>query len=29
MLRSYVDWDGPAADEFVERLLDGTLPPLN
>ncbi len=29
MLRSYVDWDGPAADEFVERLLAGTLPPLN
>lgn len=27
MLRSYVDWDSPAADEFVERLLAGTLPP--
>ncbi len=27
MLRSYVDWDSPAADEFVERLLDGRLPP--
>ena len=27
MLRSYVDWDSPAADEFVQRLLAGTLPP--
>ena len=26
MLRSYVDWDSPAADKFVERLLAGTLP---
>jgi len=26
-LRSFVDWDSPAADEFVERLLDGSLPP--
>ncbi|MDH3760223.1 MAG: TlpA family protein disulfide reductase [Gammaproteobacteria bacterium] len=26
MLRSYVDWDSPAADEFVKRLLAGTLP---
>ena len=27
MLRSYVDWDSPAADEFVGRLLAGALPP--
>jgi thiol-disulfide isomerase/thioredoxin len=27
MLRSYVDWDSPAADEFVKRLLAGSLPP--
>jgi thiol-disulfide isomerase/thioredoxin len=26
MLRSYVDWSSPAADEFVRRLLAGTLP---
>ena len=27
MLRSYVDWDSPAADEFFKRVLAGTLPP--
>jgi len=27
MLRSFVDWDSPAADEFVEHLIDGSLPP--
>ena len=27
MLRSYVDWESRAADEFVERLIDGRLPP--
>ena len=27
MLRSFVDWESPAADEFVERLIDGSLPP--
>jgi len=27
MLRSFVDWDSPAADAFVERLFDGSLPP--
>jgi len=27
MLRSFVDWDSPAADEFIEQLLDGSLPP--
>ena len=26
VLRSYVDWDSPVADEFVKRLLDGRLP---
>ena len=26
MLRSYVDWDSPVADVFVERLVAGTLP---
>ena len=28
MLRSYVDWDSPVADKFVERLLDGSLTAL-
>ena len=27
MLRSYVDWESRAADEFIERLIDGSLPP--
>jgi thiol-disulfide isomerase/thioredoxin len=27
VLRSFVDWDSPAADHFVEHLLDGSLPP--
>ena len=27
VLRSYVDWSSPMADAFVERLLDGRLPP--
>ena len=27
MLRSFVDWDSPAADEFVARLIAGALPP--
>ena len=27
VLRSYVDWESPAAYEFVERLIDGRLPP--
>jgi len=27
MLRSFVDWDSPAADAFFARLLDGSLPP--
>lgn len=27
VLRSFVDWDSPAADEFIEHLLDGSLPP--
>jgi len=27
MLRSFVDWDSPAADALVERLIDGSLPP--
>ena len=27
LLRSYVEWDGPLADEFVKRLIDGRLPP--
>ncbi len=26
VLRSYVDWDSPVADVFVERLTAGTLP---
>ena len=26
MLRSYVDWDSPVADEFVKRLIEGSLP---
>lgn len=26
MLRSYVDWDSPSADEFVRRLVAGSLP---
>lgn len=26
MLRSYVDWSSPAADEFVRQLIAGTLP---
>jgi len=29
MLRSYVDWDSPAAGEFVKRLLAGDLPAVN
>jgi len=28
-LRSYVDWDSPAAGEFVKRLLAGDLPAVN
>ena len=27
LLRSFVEWDSPLADEFVARLIDGSLPP--